>query len=131
MLDGLSVYTLDYRGYVAVHQLENNSRRRSGLRHMFEDILAMGTVRVPGTPAGAGVGSGAPVGSGVPPWFRAVYEPAELMAVADDPGLEWEQGRMGMDLGCCVSELDEVDDESDPVTDDDCESIFMELSLSH
>ncbi|CDF35984.1 unnamed protein product [Chondrus crispus] len=81
VLDGLSVYTLDRTGLVAVHQLESNSRRRSGLRHMFEDILAVGTVRVPGTPAGAGVGSG---GSGLPPWFRSVFEPLEFVAVSEE-----------------------------------------------
>lgn len=87
VLDGLSVYTLDQRGFVAVHQLENNARRRSGLRHMFEDILAVGTVRVPGTPAGAGVGTGAAgtgaAGSGVPPWFRSLHEPVEFMCMAN------------------------------------------------
>lgn len=98
---------------------------------MFEDILAVGTVRVPGTPAGAGVGSGAPAGSGVPPWFRTVFETAENMSVSGDVRLEWDQGQMGVDLGCCVNELDEVDEEGDPGIHDKCDSIFMEPLLSH
>lgn len=125
VMDGLSVYTLDHRGMVAVHQLENNARRRSGLRHMFEDILSVGTVRVPGTPAGAGVGSGTGSGAGVPPWFRSVYDSAEFVCLTGETaGLEMDHTEASDDM--CEREVElRVQGEEDEA-DENSKSAFME-----
>lgn len=60
VVDGMSVYTLDWRGFVAVHQLENGVRNRGrGVRVLFEDIVVAGKVgKVKGAGVGVGVGGG-------------------------------------------------------------------------
>lgn len=78
IMDGLCVYSLDEDGCVAMHQLENNTRRRSPLRPMWEEILAVGAVRAGGTPVGVGA---APR---VPTWFRTVLEPAEFVVLPEE-----------------------------------------------
>lgn len=94
VLDGMSIYRFDNHGKVAEHRLESLVKRRggAGVKVMFEEVLAMGTVRVKGKKRQVPVG-------GVPTWFKTVLE-------HEEGELEWEN----------------LEENEDSVTEESCEN---------